>query len=412
MYPKLSNYIVISDSLDGSDSLQSERIVYSTRTGKGIKITNFVLELIMQGQYATIPDRLFTILMYHEIIVPAEENELDMIIKRKQLTSIDLANDNKCILVNSDCIEGSNVKDKIVREINFLLDNSKDGKPIDSIGILIIINTSLEEGFKCLDILRNTIQELRLSGIDIYYKLHISLKNISTISEFLPLKNPDLEEINLVYRNDGSSSLLQYLKTIASLFKFHEYLSLIPVNIYLNLGATSYMQLPDSLQALKALTAFRNLQLNVIPINNSPSESEILEKVELKILKFLEVEKIRINFIPKIDSKYFNEKAFKAFYKIADFTSFSRAGVVDDIYEINNFSSYEDTDMLGGARVFYDKNYIDALLENKTKCSSCVYLPLCGGRINKSKKHDLDCPPFTKNFVDKFKYLYNFSIAR
>jgi|GEM_PF-4384695 len=70
MHFKLSRYVLIFDPLYQKDDIRTERIVYSTRTGKRIKISNYAVSLISNREFLEIPDRLFTILMYHEIIVP------------------------------------------------------------------------------------------------------------------------------------------------------------------------------------------------------------------------------------------------------------------------------------------------------------------------------------------------------
>jgi hypothetical protein len=397
---KLSNYIVTSDSLDGTNNLQSEKIVYSTRTGKGIKITNYVLELLKLGQYTSIPDRLFTILMYHEVIVPELENELETIIQRKILTSIALSKNSQCILVNSNLIKENTFENKITDEIIFLL-NAQIGKSIDSITVLITIDNSIERGFRFLELVRTVARKEEFCDIDFSYKLNISNVDISSISEFLPLNNPGIESINFVYKSSDSLSLSQYIKSIEKLLRFHKYLSLVPINV--NLVFTEvlvYSNLLESIDKLRVFSDFKNVNLNVIPYPKNSSELKSFEKKESQLLEYIEKEKIRISFVPVIDSKYFDEKLFRKTFERIDVVSLARLGIFDDNFEL----SY---DGLIGAKVFYNKEYINSLFENKPKCISCIYLPLCGGKINKNKANDLDCPPFTRNFIPKIKNLYS-----
>jgi hypothetical protein len=404
---KVSNYIITSDSLDGTESLQSEKIVYSTRTGKGIKITNYVLELLKLGQYTSIPDRLFTILMYHEVIVPELEDELETIVQRKLLTSIDVSKNSQCILVNSDLVKENTFKNKIIDEINSLL-HIHIGKNIDSTTVLITIDKGIEKGFRLLDFIRTVVQENEFHNIDFSYKLHISAIDISSISEFLPLNNPGIERINFVHKGDNGSSFNQYIKSIAKLLRFHKYLSLVPIDIYIVFTEVSaYSNLLESIEQLKTLGDFENVNLHIVSFPKISSELKSFEQKESQLLENIAKDKIRMSFMPIIDSKYFDEKLFKRTFERIDVVSFARLGISDDNFEFSNLSFAKGSDVLAGGRVFYNSVYVDSLLKDKPKCISCVYLPLCGGRIKKNKTNDLDCPPFTRNFIQKIKNLYS-----
>ncbi len=59
---KLSNYCIVSDAIS-LESAQSEKIIFSTRTGKGISISRYILELVQNSCFDSIPDKVFTILM-------------------------------------------------------------------------------------------------------------------------------------------------------------------------------------------------------------------------------------------------------------------------------------------------------------------------------------------------------------
>src|SRR5438045_2613542 len=83
---KMSTY-VISSALESGDRPGSQVLIYSTRTGTALKITKYVLALLHAGAFAQLPDKLFIVLMYNEIIVPGQENELATIVRRKVLSA-------------------------------------------------------------------------------------------------------------------------------------------------------------------------------------------------------------------------------------------------------------------------------------------------------------------------------------
>ncbi|UOQ72923.1 hypothetical protein [Hymenobacter cellulosilyticus] len=66
-----------------------------------------------------------------------------------------------------------------------------------------------------------------------------------------------------------------------------------------------------------------------------------------------------------------------------------------------------DTAEALATRRFYDTSISDLLRASQISCSACIYLPMCGGRADKSSTHDQDCPAFVQNFMKKVELKYN-----
>jgi len=105
-----------------------------------------------------------------------------------------------------------------------------------------------------------------------------------------------------------------------------------------------------------------------------------------------------MRFIPEMDFKYTSVEKIDS-YEIG-INTFGRLGIVD--FDLLNRPKI--TKQL--SRLFFDDVFAKIILNQEIKCGKCIFLPLCGGRIDKSKKDDSDCPSFIRNFMDKVKYHY------
>lgn len=77
---KLSYYSIISAPLAG----KNERLAYSTRSGKAIRITEVCYECLTQDMIGEIPKVILDPLVEAKIVVPAGEKELDVVVNENQ----------------------------------------------------------------------------------------------------------------------------------------------------------------------------------------------------------------------------------------------------------------------------------------------------------------------------------------
>src|SRR5690606_17655989 len=101
-------------------------MLFSTRKGMGITVTNYLLNILEAGQFESIPDHMFNILMYHEIIVPADENEFEEIVQRKTAAALDARLNEITIAITPDTNWNAGIVDRINNRIAASLSSSEN----------------------------------------------------------------------------------------------------------------------------------------------------------------------------------------------------------------------------------------------------------------------------------------------
>jgi uncharacterized protein len=79
---KLSAYLVATDLIDARTSPDPSRLLYATRTGKSILLKDRVYRHLQSGDFAQIGEATLTELMLLEVIVRADENEFEEILRQ------------------------------------------------------------------------------------------------------------------------------------------------------------------------------------------------------------------------------------------------------------------------------------------------------------------------------------------
>lgn len=76
----LSRYVIVSDSLRAGGQRSSHRVLFSTRSGKIVLVTESVLATLREGNLDVLPAPLFASLRDADLLVPSTENELHAVI--------------------------------------------------------------------------------------------------------------------------------------------------------------------------------------------------------------------------------------------------------------------------------------------------------------------------------------------
>lgn len=379
---KKSNYCVVSDPKGNNKTPQSEIFIFSTRTEKGLIIPKQIFDLLQRGDFTSIPDKFFINLMYCEIIIPQEENELEIVISRKLLLNVDIDNRFRSVYFYPD----QESEEKCIAKLNEFL-NITPSK-IVNIVIVTSISQNIEGGLIAIGLIKQHVSKRISTDFKINYELNMFTSDILGLLESLPLSNPGYDAINFIFQSKKNHSLPEYLNQIVTFIRLCSYSKQMKINLLLNLDGSQYFQIQDSIHLLKILST-ENTKINLfVNYTNSISLSDF-DEIELAIIKMLKAKGIGIGFVPNSDSKYF--------YKGANNQSF------DFFYE---YSSKIDNNFFGNGRILYDEVISNSLINNETECSTCVYLPICGGRIDKVRMDNKDCPTFTRNFVEKVKIQY------
>ena len=371
---KLSKYVLVSEPLDGQADLRSERIMYSTRTGKGIKVTNYVVSLLQQEDYDDIPDRLYTILMYHEIIIPDDENELDMVVHRKQLTSVDEQSRRHNLWVHDQEETTSAIKNwfpkaDVRREL-----------------VLNIEVADAQRGMRHLTLMLDRLDLPDVGAFEIDINLSITTLQVGALVEHLPLNHPPFQRVSFHFKADGQL-LPGYLTALISLLRQVKYLRSMPVAVELWPDNLSSEHLAGVTRQLSELTTVFGVQLfiELLPAAGNTNQ-------ELQWIIALQRAGVKAIFIPVADQHYF-----------------TMATTPITLIEYREESQFRFGEMEARERRFYSAEFSRKIVEGHIICSSCVYLPLCGGSPEKMA-NDQRCPSFTHNFMKKIEYMYQFEL--
>lgn len=411
---KFSKYVVISGPLDDADDIKTERIVFSTRTGKGIKITNYVISLIQAGEFSAIPDRLFTILMYHELIIPADEDELDIVLKRKTLTAVDILKKGTSLLVTGAPPPGGVTFSSLLQQQLNSAAKNNEGLPLR----IFFHIASIKKMSDRIEQVRNMVAaDPALSNTEVKYELVITDEQVQDLLDFLPLRNPYFSKLRCSFAAPGKAGanklLNEYVDRLTNVLKVNQAIREVPVQCSLLLTEASLSpEMPD-MKKLAGLTACSNLNLSVhIPGTALKNKAVKLEKLESELLFQLSANRIRADFRPVPDCKYHAALTWKEIGSELDTPLLTLpAKYIQDLE-----TGFEDFYLAGRQELepvmgkFYDAEFAAKIMGNGLPCSTCIFLPMCGGRADKERGTDTDCPVFIRNFMPKVKYMYNFSL--
>ena len=79
---KLSSYVVVTDLIDANTSSDPWRIVYATRTGRTMKLKDRIYRHLVAGDFARISESTLIELMSLEVIVRADEDEFEEVLRQ------------------------------------------------------------------------------------------------------------------------------------------------------------------------------------------------------------------------------------------------------------------------------------------------------------------------------------------
>lgn len=100
---KLSNYLVVTDTLESANGLLNKRVMLATRTARVMVIHNNLYDKLLNASWDEIPSDLFSKLVEMEAVVPAEDDELQTVISRHQSTVDDGTTLNHVIQPTAMC---------------------------------------------------------------------------------------------------------------------------------------------------------------------------------------------------------------------------------------------------------------------------------------------------------------------
>ncbi|CAL1517706.1 hypothetical protein [Chitinophaga sp. MM2321] len=373
---KLSKYVYISPPIDGKEEPSAKRMLYSLRKGMGVTVTGYALQLVREGNFAAIPDGLFSTLMYHDLILPADEEELEEIVIKNQLAAADMrANEYS---VRLTC-EADIVPLLPVLQIREWL-QAATPPAIKKKQLRITLEArNLEAAGGQVEAVHDQVDKAGLlascqpvfqleSGTCTNWDYPEQILSATTIKlDHIILQPEVIREAHTAIRMHDMLLALEEKLISGSL--------LAAVNFHITVTVTSEYEtlLPLLMKSLTALRRYRQVTLLVQLSQEEQESTGTFFLKEKELLKYLDAQGLFLNLLPvKLPCEY-------------------RKG--------DNGTHH------------YDPGMVASLLTGKSFCATCSYLPLCGGEIDKQEGYNDNCPAFIHNFPEKVYLKYNIPLS-
>ncbi|WP_100338046.1 hypothetical protein [Hymenobacter chitinivorans] len=357
----------------------------------GITISNYVWSLIQAGNFTAIPDNLFNVLMYHELIVPEDEDELEEVITRNQLMALDTSGAELSVYLGSAAVLDAQLQQTLAD----LLD--QHGAASKKKLVLIVAGTSVAAGVQRIHWLSAFLDHVPLVAklAKEFQLVSLGAGNAAPAPTFAGVLKARITKVSVVLPVEQARVPLvfQELRALQAPMAGQP---TAPVAIHLltTSASTKVVEIVNEFQQLKhALGA--DLFVQLLPAAATKTEAAAQE--ELAWLNEVGAHKVCLNLLPAPTNTYFHTGQFYH----------ARAETPAAVLKLDHAPLELDTAENLAARRFYDEHISGLLRAHQIRCSACIYLPMCGGRPDKSQAHDQDCPAFVQNFMKKVELKYN-----
>jgi hypothetical protein len=366
---KVSNYIVIPEAT--SADISEKRIIYSTRTSMGVMLTTYVVNLLCERQFQQLPNNIFNILMFHEIIVPEDEDELSDMVRRKVLHN-ETHGLQQSLLAESRYMNESGYREELQSKLHHA---SRDK-------ITIVIDDRFKkEFFIQAEKSRSCLREI-VTPIEPASALVVISNDVSTLvlPEWISSATV-VWDINLMmdWRKGLDAFRLNISKGERS----------IPVTLHI-LFDEAILTTTESFSSMTSPVGISNLCI-ICGIRRQRHHSfDQWKMYEQQLIQRLKENKISLNLLPEPQTRYHvngKQNGHKLHLENCDLILF------DDDYEIM-------------ARPFFGEPWAQQLMERNTSCSRCQFLPMCGGNPHHIENVNEECPEFITAFSDRISLKY------
>jgi hypothetical protein len=378
---KKSNYVVESPvpTIGGN----SKKVMFSTRRGMGIMLSDHVTGLVNDGKFDEIPSNIFNILMFHELIVPKDEVEVNEI-------------KNRNVLLN---------KDDELKRIKLVVDidrNKLDFPNVENIEQNLIngIDRGIKDFAICIvgkneDYLReSSLKNLKYSIEERNEKARCKFTQVviiggnDTIDEFADIG----ESIVVILRSfeckteEQFNSKIDFIQHLSGRAKHYT-----SIEVWLIIDGLSLSFLSNELGTLNKLNSLSNVR---VKLSTHTILSEEKTEILLKVLQALSEKQSHFNLLP--DPTLSSRGLFERSNSLVSLE-------FCDIYFKGDYYSVKK-------RSPFSTDYIHLLSKSGSRCLECIYLPMCGGTIVAEEDKNANyCPEFIEHIDKRIKLKYGIS---
>ncbi len=373
---KLSKYVMVIPIPAFRDNPGADRLLFSTRTGKLMRLSWHFLGLLQDGAVLQLPDKLVGMLLDMEILVPDDEAETEFILTRNLARAADERDQSLTITLRAP-VKGEEhsydyLRQDITQALAAMPPSSVKGFKY-TIRLLLVVPQRMEwDWLPGLDAWLRSWQP----PVKAQFVLLVLAINEGCIELTIPrLQSVMLNKLYCVFsRSDQATGLSDALRSL--LQQMQAPAGPVPAILHgvFLAGAGDWERWDQELvDALRALSAQRHVHLEFIA-----------EEQEESLLQFMIANRVKGSWLPAPQHRY---------YAVTPAESMQHSDLGWDAEDIRYMLRQES---LEAGRVYYDTDHIKHLITTASPCRDCLYLPLCGGHAGKLAAGMDGCPLFVR----------------
>jgi uncharacterized protein len=437
---KRSFYTVATGSLGGPEAGANGRaILFATRTAKSYVLKAQHLEYLDAGQFDLLPDSVFDALLQAEAIVPAHENELQVVLNRSRSSVGDSTTLNYVIMPSSQCQLGcdycgqshsksymkTDLYDQIVERVRGRLDLTQHkelhvawfgAEPLTGLAHIRKVSARLIALAAELGIRYSA--HMVTNGLSLKQSLFEELYQECRISRFEITLDGDAESHDeRRHTKAGEPTFDLILKNVVDVAHSPVYPGFGTLSIRCNVDRRNIDRIIPLIELLASKGLSKKIKFYTAPVYSWGNDAHLLS------LEKAEYGEREIDFLIAQIQHGFRVAPLPGLQKIVCIAVSKDAEVIDSQGQIYNCTEiplvplYEGADYLLGnvrkqpqvslqERAFH--NWPDQVETDKTLwCSTCRMLPVCGGGCPKSwREGNPACPPPKANILDRLALAY------
>ncbi|MCD0484757.1 radical SAM protein [Streptacidiphilus sp. ASG 303] len=431
---KVSRYLVVSDRTYGDGSGVGVRLLYGTRTAKVVAVTADIAGALLAGSLAGVPSPWLDVLRDARIVVPADEDETAAVLDRNRRASADRSAVQISLLPTSYCNMGcaycgqehrrgaltsthrDQVRDRVLRAIGA---PSTERVRIDWFGAEPMMGYAVIRDLAPRFVRAAQERGVAYSSVLVTNGSLLTPRKVDTLIRTCGLTHFEITvdgppEVHDAHRplKSGRGSFWSIVRTVRAAVDEEDFRSVhftfrTNVDVHNQDGIPRYIELMAGLGFAKP-----NVSFSIVPVHswgNDVSGIEVAKQrfadQETAWLRLLHRHGMSVPLVPRVPKKVVCPATTTA------------AEIISSTGNIFSCSEYPlvpeaERDLplvhisragLGTARPkgpFDDWN--DDIGRGRTWCSSCVFMPTCGGACPKAwQEGHPPCPSYKFNIQDR-----------
>lgn len=391
---KLSKYIFTTNPIRVNTDDASVRLLFSTRTGKVVRVSELLLTTLDRQEFDQLPDNIFNHLLELEIIVPEEEDELKYILRKNRA----FQTDRHCISLLMDPSHAEQSSEGIAT-IKERLSGNIDKEEVKLVRLLWLLPKQFNDYPRLLWLTSEYGKLLAARNVQGRVQAIMDMTHLDWLIENekpeamdkLDVIVADIDSfLNLPGAEEKFRAFFSYTRQYASKCLFR-------LKVYCRTGGTPSFR--EWVPLLQQLSSGSKVEILIIP---KGKKSPDFDQQMLVLLKYInQTTGFALHLLPEVSYKH-----LKLIDKPADAPAMPDYILNTD--EILERQDYSLIDFPGNSyqRSFPTKSFQRQLADGRIPCSTCNLLPFCGGCERRLwVRKEAQCPPYKEHFAELLKII-------